>query len=289
MNIILQQLLKKPFFGNFFVQNWENPLPSIEQEQWKEINFLNPDGFILKGLFAPALTHEPKASILCVPPMLKSSKGYFLSSGIANFLRKNGYNVFLIDLNGFGESQNGSFDFPADVLAATKVLEELTPSLPLGYFGISQGAAWGICALANPTHSFETAIFEAPLTSLPEFWKHYPLAAKVLKVMQFIDPVTEKEKLRPINKISHLKNLKNILLMYGDKDIHTPIEMGKRFKDKANVDTELFIFENAAHLEPIKKYQGLYFEKVVNHFDTTFAPSNTIRSEEYYFDTELTY
>lgn len=287
MNIILQQLLKKPFFGNFFVKDWKNPLSATEQHQWKEINFLNSEGFVLKGLFALALTSHPKASILLVPPMLKSSKAYFLSNGTVQLLRENGYNVFLIDLNGFGESQNGSFDFPADILAASQVLEELTPSLPLGYLGVSQGAAWGICAMANPIHKFKTAIFEAPLTSLPEFWKHYPSAARVLKFMQLIAPSFE-DKVRPIDKITQLKHLENILFIYGKNDIHTPVEMGKRLKVKSNVKSELFIFENAAHLEPIKKDKKLYFKKIVSHFDSVFEIEREIRSEIFSIE-KLTY
>ena len=288
MNIILQQLLKKPFFGNFFVKNWKNPLSEIQQKQWKEINFLNSDGFVLKGLFAKAITTTPKASILLVPPMIKSSKAYFLSNNTAQKLRENGYNVFIIDLNGFGESQNGSFDFPADVLAASQVLEELTPSLSLGYFGVSQGAAWGICALANPTHNFQTAVFEAPLTSLPEFWKHYPTSARILKFMQTIAPNFE-NKVRPIDKVSHIKHLKSMLLIYGNKDIHTPVEMGERLKAKSNIETELFIFENAAHLEPIKKNHTLYFNKIISHFDSTFGVSEKIELDLISTKEKLTY
>ena len=288
MNIILQQLLKKPVFGNFFVKNWKNPLSESEQRQWKGISFLNPDGFVLKGLFANALTNTPKASILLVPPMLKSSKAYFLSNNTAQKLRENGYNVFIIDLNGFGESQNGSFDFPADVLAASQVLEELTPSVPLGYLGVSQGAAWGICALANPSHNFQTAIFEAPLTSLPEFWKHYPSSARILKFMQTISPDFE-NKVRPIDKISQIKHLKNMILIYGDEDIHTPVEMGERLQAKSNIETELIVFKKAAHLEPIKKNPELYFDKIISHFDSIFGASEKIDLELFFNDKELTY
>ena len=106
--------------------------------------------------------------------------------------------------------------------------------------------------------------------------------------MQTISPDFE-NKVRPIDKISQIKHLKNMILIYGDEDIHTPVEMGERLQAKSNIETELIVFKKAAHLEPIKKNPELYFDKIISHFDSIFGASEKIDLELFFNDKELTY
>lgn len=54
----------------------------------------------------------------------------------------------------------------------------MTPSIPIGYFGISPGGQMATIAFADETHKYDFAIIESAATGLDEFWIHFPTACK---------------------------------------------------------------------------------------------------------------
>jgi uncharacterized protein len=99
--------------------------------------------------------------------------------------------------------------------------------LNVGLIGASFGAGWGLCAMAREGNPFKLAVLEAAFPTLPEFWKHYPVAHAALKASQIVWPGLER-RLRPEREAAKVLGHPSVLLMYGDKDTYTPPEHGHR-------------------------------------------------------------
>ncbi|MGE5455475.1 MAG: hypothetical protein ACM3O9_09785, partial [Methylocystaceae bacterium] len=192
-------LLKKPFFGQFR-KPWRWPAAYDDIERWQEVEFWSESGATLKGIYGAATTEQVSGSIVCAHPMVVSAKAFFLKHGQANTFRANGFNVLLFDINGFGESEDGDFNLPADIFAAGQTMASIAPDYPIGHYGISFGAAMGVCACAFPDQPYQAALFESPFTTLDEFWRKYYLPYIFLQAGNVIFPRAMSE-LRPIDKL----------------------------------------------------------------------------------------
>ncbi len=263
----MYKILKKPFFGRFMVK-WQNPLPLEQQSEWQRLQTRSKSGGIISALFAKALTEKAKATIVLGHPMGKEAKGYFIKNGYTDLLRKNGYNTLVFDINGFGESTHGNFSYFEDIVAIGIKACELTPDLPIGYFGISLGGQWATIAFADATHKYDFAIIESAATSLPEFWIHFPVAYKVLMVLNFFLP-QYKRKINMQERIKDAKRLKSMQLIYAMNDDWTPVSMGKVFEKNSPVPTNLWTVKNAKHANIMKsEHKTEYEEKIIQYFNS---------------------
>lgn len=264
---MIYKFLKKPFVGRFMVE-WMNPLSPDQQRMWTDIETFSNSGAVIKGLFARSKTSSPKATIVLGHPMGKEAKGYFLKSGFADFLLKNGFNVVVFDINGFGDSQNGNFKYYEDILAIGNKAQELSPDLPVGYHGISLGGQWATIAFTDESHPYQFAIIESSTTTLDEFWSKYPSAYLALKLLNIVMPRFRK-KVNMIERIKEAKNLKSILYIYSESDEWTPVAMGKRFNENTPTASELWTVKEAEHAMIIKsEFAEQYKKKVLDFFNT---------------------
>jgi alpha-beta hydrolase superfamily lysophospholipase len=262
----IYKILKKPFFGNFMVK-WKNPLTKEQSKEWKPIETDSKTGGKIIGLFANARQPQPKATIVLGHPMGKEAKGYFLKNGYTELLLDNGYNVLVFDINGFGESTHGNFSYFYDIVAISQKAKELTPNLPIGYHGISLGGMWATISFADETHCYDFAILESAATSLEEFWLHFRMANRMLKMLGVLMP-KYKQQVRMIDRIKEAKKLKSILFIYSQTDDWTPVSMGERFQKNSGVKSELWTVANAKHASIMKSdHKEAYKQKILNYFD----------------------
>ena len=74
--------------------------------------------------------------------------------------------------------------------------------------GLNRCFVWrwlGLCAMARDDSSFQVAIPEAAFPTLPEFWKHYPIAHAALRLSQWVWP-SARAHLRPERLATMVKN-----------------------------------------------------------------------------------
>jgi pimeloyl-ACP methyl ester carboxylesterase len=241
----LHRILRKPFFGRFEAP-WTWP-EGTDRSTWERVSFKNGSGTQLAGLWGPA-HGEGRATLVLAHPMGKSAKGFWLRHGHAELFRREGYNVLLFDANGFGESAAASFDYPADILAAGQWAQARTPSLPVGLVGASFGAGWGLCSMARAGSPYRAAVLEAAFPTLPDFWRHYPVAHALLRASQLLWPSLERD-LRPERDAAKVLGEPEVLLIYGDQDRYTPPAHGERlakaFGNAARV--QMSVFEGVDH------------------------------------------
>lgn len=208
---------------------------------------------------------------MCAHPMGNEAKGYFLKRGHADLLRANGYNVLAFDFNGFGESETGSFDYPLDVLAAARAAKRLWPDVPLALMGTSFGGAWSICALARVPSLFRGAVIEATFTTLDEYWVRYPVPFLMLQSMNALLPEFA-DRVRPITQMARVEH--KVLLIYGEHDEITPVEMGRRLlhaAEGAGGSCSLWVAPRTAHTKALQQNPEAYAARVLPFLDGLFA------------------
>lgn len=266
----LYKLLKRPFFGRFMVK-WQNPLTDAQRGEWHPVTAVSGSGATLVGLFAEARTARPKATIVLGHPMGKEAKGYFLKHGYTDLLRHHGYHVVVFDLNGFGESGHGNFSYDEDVVAIGNAALALTPTLPLGYFGISLGGQWATIAFADPRHPYDFAIVESAATTLDEFWARFPLPHRALRILSFWLPAYARS-IRMVERIKEARGLQSLLLIYSATDEWVPLKMGQRFQRNSRVPAELWTVPQGRHAQLMKSPgKAAYEAKILAYFDHAVA------------------
>lgn len=264
------QVFKKPFFGRF-MKPWRWP-EGIEQSQWQPRYVTSESGATLSTLMAPAHTSTAKGAVLMVHPMGTIAKGFWLKHGHAELLRQAGYHVMVFDLNGFGESTSTTMDYPLDVLAAGDLLQAEFPDLPIAVLGASMGASMSVCAMSHATHPFKAAVIEAAFPTLLHFWSRYPIPKLGIQFSKLLYPKGERS-LRPSLAAQNLVGSPEMLLIYGDDDIYTPIKDGKLLFNELQkkTATQFWQVKNAKHTLAYSAQPEQYATKVVSFLDDHLA------------------
>lgn len=263
----LHRLLRKPFFGRFEVP-WTWPA-GTDPSQWERVSFASASGAQLAGLWGTAVngtdgTNNAKATLVLAHPMGKAAKGFWLRYGHAALFRDAGFNVLLVDANGFGESAPASFDYPADFLAAGRFAQNRTPELAVGLVGASFGAGWGLCSMARAGNPYRAAVLEGLFPTLPDFWRHYPVPYALLRMTQVVWPSAE-DGMRPEREATTLTGKPPVLLIYGDADKYSPPAHGERmmkaFADSARA--EMWVLPGVDHTYAYRDAAEAYAARVV--------------------------
>ena len=263
------QLFKKPFFGRF-MKPWRWP-EGIDQSQWQPRNITSESGATIATLMALAHTDTAKGAVLMVHPMGTIAKGFWLKHGHAELLRQAGYHVMVFDLNGFGDSTSTTMDYPLDVLAAGHLLQAEFPELPIAVLG----ASMSVCSMSHAKHPFKAAVIEAAFPTLLHFWSRYPIPKLGIQFSKILYPKGERS-LRPSLAAQNLVGEPNMLLIYGDDDIYTPIKDGKLLFNELQkkTATQFWQVKNAKHTLAYPAQPEQYSAKVIGFLDENLTSKN---------------
>jgi pimeloyl-ACP methyl ester carboxylesterase len=257
----LHRLLRKPFFGRFEVP-WTWPSDD-EAARWERVALRSGNGARLAGIWGAA-EGVAQATLVLAHPMGKAAKGFWLRHGHAALFRRSGFHVFAVDANGFGESEPASFDYPADFLAAGQWAQARTPALPVGLVGASFGAGWGLCSMARAGSPYRAAVLEGLFPTLPDFWRHYPVAYATLRASQVVWPSMERN-LRPEREAARLLGKPPMLLLYGGEDIYTPPAHGERMMKALDgaASAAMHVFPGIGHTYAYRDAADAYASRVI--------------------------
>jgi pimeloyl-ACP methyl ester carboxylesterase len=240
---------------------------------WERVSFASRSGARLAGLYGTA-TSERKGVVVCAHPLRKDAKGYFLSSGRADVLRRGGFDVLLFDFNGFGESSHGDFNYVQDVLAAGEFAYGRAGTLPVHALGACFGAVWTLCA-ATQDHPFSGIVVEAPFTSLHEYFASGSLERAFLRLLWRMFPKTAANA-TPIDAVGRLAGMPRLLVVGGVEDTIAPIGMSRRLYEACNLPRAargVWYVEGADHLRAFEAAPREYEQRV-----TEFLAGASVRS-----------
>jgi len=264
---VFHRLAKKLFFGRY-QRPWHWPA-GVSPDAWERVTIASGSGAKLAAIFGPA--HGPAVgAVVLAHPMTVAAKGFWLKHGHAELLRRHGFDVLAFDFNGFGESESGNFDYPADVLAAGEYLRRRRPSTAIAAVGASFGAGYVLCALANASHPFSCAVLEAAFPSLPYFWRRYPLPSAMLRLSQLFYPRLERD-LRPMLAAAKLERSPRVLLIHGEADTISPVVVGEELRTvmRQSAHPELWLVPGAEHSLALTAVPEQYAERVVSFLRST--------------------
>lgn len=258
---IVHRLLRKPLFGRFEVP-WRMPEGASETD-WHRVAIPSPTGASLAGLAGEA-EGKPQGALVLAHPMGKAAKGFWLRYGHAALFRRAGFHVLAFDFNGFGESEAVSFDYPSDALAAGQFAQASYPALRIGLVGASFGAGWGMCSMAREGSPYRAAVLEGVFPTLPEFWRHYPVAYACLRASQLVWPRLERN-MRPESHAAHIVGNPDVLLIHGDADPFTPPAHGERVLRamEGRAHAELWVLPGVEHTFAYRDQRDAYAARVV--------------------------
>jgi pimeloyl-ACP methyl ester carboxylesterase len=240
---------------------------------WERCAVETDDGAALAGLYGAAEAGPPTAAVLLVHPMDPRGKGYLLQRGHARFLREAGYDVFLVDLNGFGESDHASVDYPGDVRAAFAAMADRSPATRYGALGVSLGASTLFCALARADLPVDAAVFDSPYTTVEEFWTAYdPLRGALVRIGGALAP-RRVAALNPLAWADSLTAPDRVLFVYGADDEYTPPAMGDRLVDRLSLPdaaVDRWTVPDGRHVRTYLADPDGYERRVTACFDAVF-------------------
>jgi alpha-beta hydrolase superfamily lysophospholipase len=180
------------------------------------VEFFNGSLCRLSAAYGEPLTRSTRGGVVCIDPSQPYGKGYFVESGLADGLRRAGAGVLLLNLNGIGDSENGNFDYPDDLVAASLALQSCMPGWPIGLLAVGAGASWGICALARSEHVYEAAVLDSPLLS-DQFWSSSTLGHWTAQFLELLHPDVRR-RLDPLQHIGDVRWIRSLLLLSHDAE-----------------------------------------------------------------------
>jgi alpha-beta hydrolase superfamily lysophospholipase len=257
-------LIKQPLLGRFDVR-WRWPR-AVAHDAWDRTSIVSRSGATLAGLYGRA-AGERKGVVVCVHPLRREAKGYFLRSGRADVLRANGYDVLAFDLNGFGESTQGDFNYADDVAAAADFACECAGRLPVHALAACFGAVWALAA-ATREHPFSGIAIEAPLTTLSEYYRPDPVLRRIFELLLRAFPKSAADAC-PMDAVGRLAGTPQLMVIGGVEDTFAPITMSRLLYEACNLPQaarRIWYVDGAEHLQAFEAAPHEYAARITDFF-----------------------
>lgn len=253
--------LKKPFFGRF-MKPWRWP-QGVPTDGWERLSIPSASQSTLAAVLQRTSVEPARGVVVCAHPMGLAAKGFWLRNGHADALLTAGFHVLAFDFNGFGDSPSTNFDWPADVLAVGRMARQRFPGLPVHALAASFGAMKTLDALGLPDFPFERIVAEGCAPTLPQFWKHYPVAHAVMQATRPFMADMER-RLRPTLGMARLPADVRVLLIHSHGDRWTPPSHGDQLAAAAPAgrQVERLLLQRAEHTHGMRDERDTYWPAV---------------------------
>lgn len=280
----LDRLVGRVFFKTLirrYVVAWEWPAGGDSVEAW-ERETVTCGGRPLAVLYGRA-EGVARGVVVCVPPTTRASKGYFLSRGYGKALCAAGYDVFLFDLNGFGESPYRGIDYDADILAVGRVAARRRPGLRVGLLGVCFGASYGVLAMARPGHPFRGAVLESPyadfravLEAMDRHVSRTQAYRKGARLIPWIAPFFQR--FNVLRQARRVVGVEGILLVACERDTIVPPESVREVARHLGTAGPCEVWEvpGGEHLRVVEAAPEGYFDRIVGLFDATLDAAERV-------------
>lgn len=253
----------------------------MREQRFERIEMKSFDGLTLQGYYLPA-EEETDRTVFFVHGYL----GNAFDMGLYGeyYYKELGYNLFIPDLRGHGESEGDYIGFGWDdrldiVDWLDVVVAEVGEEADIVLHGLSMGAAAVLMASGEELpKQVKGIIADSPYTSVYDMFAyqmermyHVP-AFTVLPVMSVVTNVRAGYSLREASALQQVKKAEvPILYIHGAADTFVPYTMSEELADVTKSAHELVIFPDANHGESIVLHEWEYYD-VVRSFLAKIMP-----------------
>ena len=237
--------------------------------QAQAIAFISDANREVRGWWCPVA--NASASILLLPG-IRANRLSMVSR--ARFLRRAGFSVLLIDLQGTGESRGDQITFGweerHDVLHAVEFLRREKPDAKIGIIGSSLGGA--ATALAALPLKVEAVVLEAVYPSLERATRNRlrnyagPVEALLTPMLLWQLPSRLGISASDLRPVEHVKALRcPLLIVSGGADRHTTRADTQMLFEAAVEPKQLWIVPGAGHVD-LHRFAPAEYERRVGRF-----------------------
>jgi hypothetical protein len=235
--------------------------------KYEDVHFPSSDGLTLHGWFLPA-EGPARGTVLFLHGNAENISTHI---GSVYWLPREGYNAFLFDYRGYGDSQGvptlrGAID---DTESALRVLLA-RPDVDAGrviVFGQSLGGALATYVAAHSPQRLQIKALIIDST----FSTYRSIAREVLGTIWFAWPIqwplsfTVSDTYSPLEAIPHVSPVP-VLIIHSEKDPVIGVHHARRLFDAAKDPKELWILPNGLHIQTLSKTEnrGVF----VKHLET---------------------
>ncbi|MBN9392448.1 MAG: alpha/beta hydrolase [Chloroflexi bacterium] len=269
-NYAIQRLCRVP-------RSLKDQTPAAYGLAYEEVSFASADQIQLKGWFVPA----PESNItVIVAHGYRSNKSGNLA--FAGWLQQAGYNVFLPDFRGHGQSDDGKGTSIGimerlDLHGAVAYLQARGQE-NIAVLGTSMGAAAAILAAAeNPAikaviaDSAYAQLYRSIHTQVAVTWKiprlvAWPVAHYLYRVIAHHHGFDARA-LHPVNAVGKLA-AGSLLLLHGEADSLTEVVNSQMLQARAQQPCELWTLPGVEHTKLFKARPDEYKSRVLAFLST---------------------
>lgn len=242
----------------FFPDRVSYGTPEDQGLAYESVSFASADGTRLSGWFIPALSDQPKGTIVHMHGNAQNMTAHWMFAG---WVVEQGYNLFVFDYRGYGQSQGvvdekGVFE---DAVAAIKYTygREDVDSDRVVVFGQSLGGMLAIAAGGECNELIRAVVAEAPVYSYGE-WADDLMPELQLPTDDACCACHFVDKLSPVA----------LMLMHGTADKVVPYSHSQMLYKLAGEPKEMVTIEEGGHNEAMTVVYGTtYRDMMIQFFD----------------------
>lgn len=234
---------------------------------YQDVSFSSLDGTQLHGWFLPA-SGTARATIVFFHGNAENISSHV---GAVFWLPAQGYNVFVWDYRGFGQSE-GKPDIQGvnrDAQAALDYVASRNDVDPdrLVLFGQSIGAAIALYSAATTKLPIRTVVAESAFTSYPAIMREKMSESLLTWPLQWLS-VAVTSQYDPLGAVKAIHA--PVLLIHGDKDKIIPIHHARELFAAANQPRQLWIVKGGGHISAFAPTRLEYRKRFTRYLEGLF-------------------
>src|SRR5699024_2750929 len=186
-----------------------------------------------------------------------------------------GYNVFMADARGHGESEGdyigfGWHDRLDYVKWIERIIEELGPDTEIVLHGLSMGAATVLMTSGEQLpHQVKAIVADSPYTSVHDMFSyqmtrmfHLP-SFPILNTTSLVTKAKAGYSLKEASALDQVtKATVPILLIHGQEDTFVPTHLTEKLYDEIASEAYLYLYDDAGHGEAFVLHEDLYLDRL---------------------------
>lgn len=244
----------------------------VKNQDFEKIEMTSYDNLVLQGYLLEAKEPTKKTVVMAHGYL---GRGSDMGLYGEYYYEELGYNIFMADSRGHGESEGDYIGFGwhdrLDFLDwVDLVVDELGPDTEVVLHGISMGAATVLMMSGEELPpNVKAIIADSPYTSVHDLFAYqlkrmYHLPAfPILPSTSLVTKMKAGYSLKEASALDQVKKAKvPILYIHGDADTFVPTKMAMKLYENTGSDTEMFTVEDAGHGEAFVIKKAEYIQKL---------------------------